>query len=310
MKNCENAGEHRSTPCLPVFIFSKTGPGATAQPVADPGGEDLRERPEVDDEPSAVERAQRRQRVALVAQEAVGVVLEDEQLALGGDLHEAPAARERHRHAAGVLERRDGVDELRAPALGLQAVERRLELVDEHPVAVHRDLHDVGLVGGERRDRAGVGRRLGDDDVAGIDERLADEVDDLLAAGRDEDVGGVDLRALRGHHLDDRLAHAPEPLGGRVLQRLGRRLGGDAAHELGEQLRREARRVRLSAGQRDDVRALRDRHEIAHGGGRHPAGALGEQPCVAFEIALCAHQRIRSSRVDRTLSSGIMRPAN
>ena len=57
-----------------------------------------------------------------------------------------------------------------------------------HPVAVHRDLHDVGLVGAERRDGAGVGRRLGDDDVAGVDERLADEVDDLLAAGRDEHV--------------------------------------------------------------------------------------------------------------------------
>ena len=63
-----------------------------------------------------------------------------------------------------------------------------------HPVAVHLDLHDVGLVGAERRDRARVGRRLGDDHVAGVDERLADEVDDLLAAGRDEDVVGVDRR--------------------------------------------------------------------------------------------------------------------
>jgi hypothetical protein len=49
----------------------------------------------------AVERAQRRQRLALVAQQPVGVVLQDEQLALAGDLHEPPAARQRHRHAAG-----------------------------------------------------------------------------------------------------------------------------------------------------------------------------------------------------------------
>ena len=78
-------------------------------------------------------------------------------------------------------------------ALALQAVERLLELVDPHAVAVHLDLHDVGLVGVERRDRARVRRRLGDDDVAGIEERLADQVDDLLAAGGDEEVVGVDV---------------------------------------------------------------------------------------------------------------------
>ena len=55
-----------------------------------------------------------------------------------------------------------------------------------HAVGVHLDLHDVGLVGAERRHRARVGRRLGDDHVARVDQRLADEVDHLLAAGRDE----------------------------------------------------------------------------------------------------------------------------
>ena len=71
------------------------------------------------------------------------------------------------------------------------------------PSLVHADLHDVGLVGAERRDRARVRRRLGDDDVARVDERLADEVDDLLAAGGDEDVVGVDVHALGGHDLAD-----------------------------------------------------------------------------------------------------------
>src|SRR3712207_8621797 len=45
---------------------------------------------------------------------------------------------------------------------------------------VERDLHHLGLVARERRHRARIGRALGDDDVAGIDERLAHEVDDLL----------------------------------------------------------------------------------------------------------------------------------
>ena len=52
----------------------------------DAGREDLRERAEVDDELAAVEREQRRQRLALVAQQPVRVVLEHEQLALVRDL--------------------------------------------------------------------------------------------------------------------------------------------------------------------------------------------------------------------------------
>jgi hypothetical protein len=72
----------------------------------------------------------------------------------------------------------------------IEPLERRLELVDAHAVAVHLDLHDVGLVGAEGGHRARVRRRLGDDHVAGVDQRLADEVDDLLAAGRDEHVLG------------------------------------------------------------------------------------------------------------------------
>jgi hypothetical protein len=180
-----------------------TGRGATAQPRRTPGERIFENVPGVDDELAAVERAQRRQRRALVAQQAVRVVLEHEQLALGGDLDEAAPAWQGHRHAARVLERRDRVDELRPAALALEAVERLLEQVDAHPVVVHVDLHDVGLVGAEGGHGARVGRRLGDDDVARVDERLADEVDDLLAARRDEDVLGVDRRVLGRHDLRD-----------------------------------------------------------------------------------------------------------
>ena len=79
--------------------------------------------------------------------------------------------------------------------VALELVERARELVDPHPVAVHRHLHHVGLVGAEGGHRARVGRRLGDDHVAGVDQRLADEVDHLLAAGGDEHLVGVDVHA-------------------------------------------------------------------------------------------------------------------
>ena len=109
--------------------------------------EDLRERAQVHHVDAAVERVQRRQLVALVAQQPVRVVLEHEQLALVGDLDQPPPAAQRHRHAGRVLEGRHRVDELRPPALALEPVERLLEQVDPHARRVHLDLDDVGLVG-------------------------------------------------------------------------------------------------------------------------------------------------------------------
>ena len=95
----------------------------------------------------------------------------------------------------------------------VEAVERLLEHVDAHAVGVHLDLHDVGLVGAERRHGARVGRRLGDDDVARVDQRLADEVDDLLAAGRDEDVLGVDVVPSAAMTVGDRVLDRRQALG-------------------------------------------------------------------------------------------------
>ena len=88
-------------------------------------------------------------------------------------------------------------------SLPLEPLERLLEQVDAHAVGVHLDLDHVGLVARERRHRAGIGRRLADHDVAGVDQRLRDQVDHLLPAGRDDHVVGVGAHALRRHHLDD-----------------------------------------------------------------------------------------------------------
>jgi hypothetical protein len=140
----------------------------------------------------------------------------------------------------------------------------KLGIVDAHAVAVHLDLHDVGLVGAERGHRARVRRRLGEDHVAGVDQRLADEVDHLLAAGRDEHIGGVDLRVLRRHHLRDAVGDAAQALRRRVLQCPRAVLGGDLAEDRGEPFGGERAGVGQPAGQRDDLRPLRDRHEVPH----------------------------------------------
>ena len=146
------------------------------------------------------------------------------------------------------------------------------------PSLVHLDLHDVGLVGAERRHRARVGRRLGDDHVARVDERLADEVDHLLAAGRDEQLAFVDRHALGRHHLGDAVRGAGEALGRPVLERsrarlLARRVAISDAYVSGG----KRRRVGQPAGERDHLGALGQRHQVAHRGGLHDLRALREQ---------------------------------
>jgi hypothetical protein len=127
------------------------------------------------------------------------------------------------------------------------------------------------LVGAERRDRTRVGRRLSDDHVARVDQRLAHQVDDLLAAGGDEDVLRVDVGALGGHDVADRVLGDRQALGRPVLQRGRCRGGGYARHDRREVLGREGRRVGQAARQRDDLGALGDGHEVAHRRGLHAA---------------------------------------
>ena len=240
---------------------------------ADPGGEDLREGAEVDDEVAAVELVERRQRLAAVAQQPVGVVLDDEQLVQAGQLDQPPPPLERQRHPGRVLEARHRVDELRPlarrPASSASSCfEQRRSA--SRPRRISTWMH-VGLVAAEDRHRAGVGRRLADHHVAGVDQRLADQVDRLLAAGGDDHVVGVGQHPLGAHHLDDAVLGLLEALGRPVLERLGRRLLGDPRHLRGEALRREGRGVRQAAGQRDHFGPGRDRHQVAHRRGAHHA---------------------------------------
>ena len=157
--------------------------------------------------------------------------------------------------------------------------------VDPHPLAVALDLDRLGLVAAEDRDRAGVGRRLADHRVAGIDQRLADQVDRLLAAGGDDHVVGVGKHPLGPHHLDDAVDGLAEALGRPVLKRLGGGLLGDPRHLRGEGLRREGRGVGQAAGERDHLGPRGDRHQVAHRRGAHHPRPLGEEAGVALQVA-------------------------
>ena len=268
------------------------GPGRYRPPQAQSGGEDLGEGAEVDDEvrgscaarAGGVQRVKRWQRLALVAQEPVGIVLQHQQLALARDLHQAASARQGHRHPAGVVEVGDGVDELRALALRLEAVEQRLQLVDRHAFAIHLDLHHLRLVGAEGGYRTGVGGCLSDDHVAGVDERLAHQVDHLLTAGGHDQILGIHSGALGGHHLDDALHRRRHAFGGPILQGARRGLGGDVGHQLRVYLGGERRGVGQTPGQRDHLRPFGQSHHLAHRRAAHPPRTLGEQPLIARQL--------------------------
>ena len=144
------------------------------------------------------------------------------------------------------------------------------------PCAVERDVDDPGLVGGQRRDRAGVRRALGDHDVAGIDERPQRERDRLLAARGDQDAVGLGDHPVLGHQPADRLAQLEQALGRPVLQRGGPVVAGDRVPDLVIDVGREGVGVREAARQGDDLRPLGERHEIAHRRRLDPHRARGE----------------------------------
>ena len=107
------------------------------------------------------------------------------------------------------------------------------------PVVVHRDVHDLRLVGAEGAERADVGRRLGENDVTGVAEHPGDQIERHLRADGDHHVVGVRLDALQRHDLADLLAQLGDALAGAVLQR-------DQA-VLGDQLRPPRRRATPAA---------------------------------------------------------------
>ena len=165
-----------------------------------------------------------------------------------------------------------------------EAVERLLERVDRHPVGVDLDLLHVRLIGAERGHGAGVRGGLGDDHVAGVDERLAHQVDHLLAAGRHDHLGGVHRRLLGRHHLDDALDGGSHPFGRPILEGARRGVRRDDGHQLRVELRLERGRVGKAARQRDHVGLLGERHHLAHRRALHAARARSEQRLVAREL--------------------------
>jgi len=219
--------------------------------------------------------ADRRHRWCVEAEQAVRVVLEDHQPRRLADRQHLLTARLGQRDARGVVEVGHGVEELGPLAGGLHVGDRLGKRLRHQAVGVHRDVHDLGLVGREGPQRTDVGGGLGDHDVPRVDEHPRHQVQRLLAADGDHDVLGGGVHALECHDLADQLTQERVALARAVLQGLGAPGGDELADQLADSVQRQGRQVGHAAGQAHDLGTRSDCEQGPDLRGGHAVGALG-----------------------------------
>src|ERR671910_1026792 len=139
-------------------------------PEPDAGGEDLGERPEIDDPVEVsillLQRRKGGERLALEAEHPVGVVLHDHQVELARHLQKLPAPLGHHRNPGGVLEVGYGVYELDVEPTFAGLLEGLAGSNGDNSGPVHRGVGYARPVCGERVERPRVGRPFAQNGVA------------------------------------------------------------------------------------------------------------------------------------------------
>ena len=211
-------------------------------------------------------------------QRQVGIVLHQPGAGVERPPQELDALRLRHQDAGRVRVIRNGVDEFRLAQGGVEIPAREIP----------GQLLVARLPRPPRIEGAEVCRELRQDEIAGLDQHLADEIEPLHRAGRQQDV--LDREAVsgrRGHARGDRRAERREALDGSVFEGgaaparerpVGCLPDGVDGIELG---RREAAR------EADDLRPAAQGHELLGHivAGTGPAGAGEQLPCIQFHRA-------------------------
>jgi hypothetical protein len=236
-----------------------------------PGRGDLRQRRER--EHAVVERGERRQRLAAVAQLAVRVVLQQPEAAGPRERDQRLAPLARQRAARRVLERRDRVEQPRA-------VPRRERVggVRIQAVVVARHRHHRGAGELERLQRRKVRRLLDEHGVARLEQHGRDQRQRLLRAAGDQQLVGMRGQAAHAEPLGDRRAQRRIALGGRVLQRAADDVVAESGGERGARpVRVEQLRGGQAARERDHARALRERQDLPHRRGLQAAQPRGQR---------------------------------
>jgi len=172
----------------------------------------------VDDAVGLVDREHRLQRLALEGQLAVGVVLEDPEAVLGGQLDQPHPLRGRERATGGVVEVGDDVGELDR-SLG----KRRLQRRDIQPVGLERDRHQLDPEPLQHQQRAVVGRLLDHDPVTRLEQVLEEHPAGLQRPVGDHHLPGVEPSVPLRDPLAQPRVPDPGPVGERLFPVLGKR---------------------------------------------------------------------------------------
>ena len=182
---------------------------------ADAGRDDLGEGAGVNHDAVGVKALDVGQVLAAVAQIAVGVVLQNQHAVFLGELIHSLALFKAHRHAGGILEIRDGVDEF--------GVGRRLQLFFKlghaHAVGLNGHADELGVVAAEGVQRTDKGRRFNQHYLALVYKRLGAQIHDLLCAGGDQNIVVVAAGVVLALHVVEHvLPQRRVALGHAVLQ--------------------------------------------------------------------------------------------
>ena len=230
-------------------------PDGPAEPHA--GTERLRRRAGLDDDVRA-EAPEARQRLLGEAELAVGDVLDDQEAVAARQLDQRRAPIRREADARRVLVVRDRVDELRAEP----GDQLPFQLVDLEPVLVERDGDELRLEAPEGLDRAEVGGRLDDHDVAGVEVRLPDQLERLDRAARDQQLVVGRATALeRLEPVRERVQRPGEPSCRRILERAQLAGLGEFLQQRRDPLTGKGLRVGEAAGERDQVGQAEQRQD-------------------------------------------------
>ena len=193
-----------------------------------------------------------RQVLSAVPDIPIGVVLQHQHVVFGGQLRHGLPPLQAEGAAAGVLEGGNDIDHL-----GMALPDLPLQILRDQAVVIHGHTHAPGLEHIEDLHGLDEGGGLHQDHVAGVDVRLAGQVDALQAAGDDYDVVHAAVDALGSQQFPDHhLPQVPDPLNGAVLQ--GLHAPGVRPQHLVGQLADGVHRQGLSGGgtaaEGDDVR--------------------------------------------------------
>ena len=243
-----------------------------------PGREHLRERTHVDDA-IRIHVQHFRERLALVAQGAVRIVLDQRQVVAGAGFDQFEAALDRQAAAGRVLEVRQRVQHARA-------LDDRLDRARHQAMLVGGDRGEFRAIHRKRLQRAEVARGLDQHAAAFVDQHLAEQVERLLRAGRHQHLFRGDLAALGGQRIGDPFAQRRETVGRAVLQGHVATVGQHLVERRLHFLDREGVCRWQAAGERDDLGTLGDFQDFADERALHCAARSEKCQVIGFGFSI------------------------